>query len=112
MLRHRELAQDTSAKSDARQMLTQVEACGTTNQNYTNCTLTDLGATGLPTSASPGKGEVGIAIVDAGHYKVTAVSRSGGNFYIERQSLASAAIRTCDGGTVGCHAANASGNQW
>ena len=35
----------------------------------------------------------------AGGTEVTATVNSVGNFYIERQSLASAAIRTCDGGT-------------
>ena len=50
-LGQRSKGQDSSAKSDARNMVSQVESCYSDAQDYTNCvTTTQLGSTGLDAS--------------------------------------------------------------
>jgi type IV pilus assembly protein PilA len=93
-------AQDTSAKSDARSLVTQVESCYAGTVDYTQCTSSQLGATGLPIGA--GAGQVDVAIADTSSYTVTAKSKSGGIFTITRTASTPLA-RTCSGGTSGCH---------
>src|SRR4026209_2693869 len=59
-LGQRQKAQDSSAKSDARNMVSQVESCYTDTQDYTGCvtpatpngTLTDGTRTGLPNTVT------------------------------------------------------------
>jgi type IV pilus assembly protein PilA len=93
-------AQDTSAKSDARSLVTQVESCYAGTIDYTRCTSALLDSTGLPIGSGPG--EVDVAVTDAGTYTVTAKSKSGASFMISRTSTAPLA-RTCSGGTSGCN---------
>jgi type IV pilus assembly protein PilA len=93
-------AQDTSAKSNARSMVTQVESCYAGTVDYTRCTSSLLDQTGLPIGA--GTGQVDVAVADANTYTVTAKSKSGGLFMITRTS-STPMSRTCSGGTSGCH---------
>jgi type IV pilus assembly protein PilA len=93
-------AQDTSAKSDARSMVSQVESCYAGTVDYTLCTSSQLDATGLPIGA--GAGQVDVAVADASTYTVTATSKSGGIFKITR-TASTPLSRTCSGGTSGCH---------
>jgi type IV pilus assembly protein PilA len=100
LLGQQQKAQDTSAKSNARSLVTHVEACGAGNAgDYTNCTSAQLDATGLPLGS--GEGEVDVEIVNATKYVVTAKSKSGGTFTITRTSTDPLA-RDCSGGTRGC----------
>jgi type IV pilus assembly protein PilA len=71
--------QDASAKSDARALAGQVEACETSTTGYADCESGDpaLDDVGLPTSVS-------VEAVSGG-YDITSVSRSGNLFYIERR---------------------------
>jgi type IV pilus assembly protein PilA len=83
--------QDASAKSDARNMVSQVEACYANNQDYQSCTPVagkiDGSATGLPTSVT-----VTASAADA--YSVVATSKSGNKFTIAKDNTG-ATTRTC-----------------
>jgi len=93
-------AQDTSAKSNARSLVTQIESCYAGTVDYTKCTTAQMDPTGLPIGA--GNGQVDVAVADASNYVVTAKSKSGGSFIITRSNTAPLA-RTCSGGTAGCN---------
>ena len=100
-LGQREKGQDANAKSDARNMVSQVESCYADSQNYTSCdTAAELGATGLSVGTSAGQVEVSAS--DTNTYTVTAHSKSGGTFNIIKAADGTSS-RTCAGGTKGCN---------
>jgi type IV pilus assembly protein PilA len=68
-------AQDGNAKSDARNLVSQIEACWQSNGGYTGCAaeLTSA-ATGLPIGT--GEGEVRIVTTTVNGYQITAKSKS------------------------------------
>jgi type IV pilus assembly protein PilA len=72
--------QDSSATSDARNLVSSVESCYAQTQDYTECggTSTDVVNSGLDIGTGPG--QVGVTPVDKNSYSVTAVSEadSGG----------------------------------
>jgi type IV pilus assembly protein PilA len=72
--------QDAGAKSDARAMVSQVEACESTTADYDECESGDsaLDDGGLPTSVT--------AVAVAGGYDITATSHSGNIFFIRRRN--------------------------
>src|SRR5438270_11896383 len=73
--------QDASAKSDARDMVSQVEGCYADSQDYTQCTA----LTGTGMSLGTSKGSVNVTATSASLYKITAYSKSGNTFSIEKQ---------------------------
>jgi type IV pilus assembly protein PilA len=79
-LGQREKGQDSSAKSDARNIVSHVESCYAQTQDYTVCTdtQTDIADAGLDMGSGPG--QVTVSPVDASSYSVTATSKadSGG----------------------------------
>ena len=79
-LGQREKGQDSSAKSDARNIVSHVESCYAQTQDYTKCgnASTDVVDSGLDIGGGPG--QVTVAPVDASSYSVTATSKadSGG----------------------------------
>jgi type IV pilus assembly protein PilA len=93
--------QDASAKSDARNLVSQVEACFADTQDYTQCnTSSALGTTGL--SYGTGAGQVSVTASATGTFTVSAVSQSGNSFDINRVSTGGY-TRTCStGGNGGC----------
>jgi type IV pilus assembly protein PilA len=92
MLSQQRKAQDTSAKADARNAVTQVETCYADAMDYSACaTPTVLSAGGF--------GNVAVSGVTPTTYTVIATSKSGGLFSVSR-TAASALSRTCSGG--GC----------
>jgi type IV pilus assembly protein PilA len=93
-------AQDTSAKSNARSLVTQIESCYAGTVDYTTGTSSQLDATGLPIGS--GTAQVDVSVTDASNYVVTAKSKSGGSFMITRSSSAPLS-RTCSGGSSGCN---------
>jgi type IV pilus assembly protein PilA len=105
--------QDASAKSDARNMVSQIESCFADTQDYTACdTATELGTTGLDIGTGTGQVE---AAGNAAGYVVTAHSKSGNTFVITRDNAATHVIvRTCTThNTGGCkNTADAAGNFW
>jgi type IV pilus assembly protein PilA len=88
-------AQDSSAKSDARNAVTQVESCYADTQDYSTCaTTTALSSAGLKL--------VNAATGTATTYSITASAKSGNTFTIQKAADGTIS-RTC----VGC-----SGNSW
>ena len=84
--------QDASAKSNARNAVSQVETCFTDAETYVGCTIP--ASSGLPVGASAGQVEVG-SLTQNG-YVVTGHSKSGCNFLITRAATG-AATRTMSG---------------
>jgi type IV pilus assembly protein PilA len=114
--------QDASAKSDARNMVSQVESCfaDSANQAYTDCdTSAELGVTGLNWGA--GAGLVSVTAAGADTYTIQATSKSGNIFQISKANTG-VTTRDCgdpapavaaNRGKGGCHsAADAGGNYW
>ena len=79
-LGQREKGQDSSAKSDARNIVSHVESCYTSTQDYTQCgdTSTDVVDSGL--DMGTGAGQVHVNATGASSYSVVATSKanSGG----------------------------------
>jgi type IV pilus assembly protein PilA len=101
-LGQREKGQDADAKSDARNMVSQVESCYADAQDYTSCdTAGELGATGLDVGG--GSGQVEVSASSTNGYTVTAHSKSGGTFNIVKNATTGVSSRTCSGGTKGCN---------
>lgn len=98
-LGQKDKAKDASAKSDARNAVSQVEACYADSQSYAGCAdPAKLKAAGLQliTAAAP---------VGADGYSVTATSDSGLAFTIERKADGTVARTCADGGGKTCSAA-------
>jgi type IV pilus assembly protein PilA len=93
--------QDASAKSDARNLVSQVEACFSDTQDYTQCnTASALGTTGLPYGT--GVNQVSVSASTATTFTVTANSASTNTFSINRVA-GGGYTRTCTaGGNGGC----------
>ena len=93
-LGQQEKGQVADAKSNARNMVSQVESCFASEQNYQQCTAP--ANTGLPTGT--GAGQVSVASGSANDYTVTATSKAGSPnhvFTITKASLGGASVRTC-----------------
>jgi type IV pilus assembly protein PilA len=74
-LGQRAKAQDASAKADARNLVSHIEACFATQATYTGCSaLLTTANTGL--AIGSGSGQVRITVETAGGYQITATSRS------------------------------------
>ncbi len=98
-LGQKDKAKDASAKSDARNSVSQIEACYADTQTYTTCaTMAKLNAAGLklikeePTN------------VGADTYTVTATSDSGLKFSISRAADGTVTRACIDGGGKTCSA--------
>ena len=98
--------QDASAKSDARNLVSQVEACFSDTQDYAQCaSASALGTTGLAYGTAAG--EVSVTASSASTFTVSAVSQSGNSFAINRVA-AGGYTRTCTtGGQGGCRTGGA-----
>jgi len=96
-LGQRTKAQDSSAKSDARNAVSQMESCYTDANTYNNCPGTQ---TGLDIGTNPG--QVAITITDSGAgYKVVATSKSNNTFTITKAANGTT-TRSCSGSGGGC----------
>jgi type IV pilus assembly protein PilA len=96
-LGQRSKGQDANAKSDARNLVSQVESCYTTSENYGSCTSTaQLGNTGLPvTTFAPAASSGSVAVTASGDaYTITAASKSGSYFSIKKDTTGTT-TRTC-----------------
>ena len=93
--------QDSAAKSDARNMVSEIESCFATTQDYTTCataqTASDAGLD-LITAAAPA-GALG--------WTVTATSKSTNTFTISKNGTTNKVTRTCqdvlNNGKGGCN---------
>jgi type IV pilus assembly protein PilA len=74
-------AQNSEAKSNARNAVSHVESCFTDTQDYQQCdTVAQLGTTGLPlVDGAPAAGQVSVSSGGANSYVVTAKSKAQGN---------------------------------
>ncbi|MDQ6915110.1 MAG: hypothetical protein M3155_04785, partial [Actinomycetota bacterium] len=103
-LGQRSKAQDSSAKSDARNMVSQVESCFATSQNYGNCmTQAQLeadGPTGLSIGSGAGQVEVTSGTGTTG-YVVVAHAKTGRDYTITKD--ANGISRTCAPTGGGCN---------
>jgi type IV pilus assembly protein PilA len=82
-LGQRSKGQDSSAKSDARNMVSQVESCYSDTQNYSSCDSSgELPNTGLTYGTTTGQVEVNTAGSDT--YVIIGHSKSGNNFSISK----------------------------
>jgi type IV pilus assembly protein PilA len=94
-LGQREKGQDSSAKSDARNLVSHMESCFATTETYDNCeTSADVTQSGITTTGTGG-GTSAITNTDANGYVVTSTSKSGNTFTITKTS--SGATRSCTG---------------
>jgi type IV pilus assembly protein PilA len=100
-LGQRSKGQDSSAKSDARNLVSQIESCFTDAQNYSSCTAAtngSLGNTGLPVQTVGALANVSTASVAASggtnDYTVVALSKSG-NYFSITHSQSGVTSRTC-----------------
>jgi type IV pilus assembly protein PilA len=100
-LGQREKAEDASAKSDARNAVTQMESC---TADY-NGTVT-AAVTSCSTNAEVlGTGDSAVTVVANGAgYTISATSSSTGVFNIIKSNTSPGSYtRTCSGGTKGCN---------
>jgi type IV pilus assembly protein PilA len=95
--------QDSEAKANARNLVSQVESCATDySGDYTNCQSsgTNLGVTGL--NIGSGQGQVETTAATATTYTVSALSKSGTHFTISKAATG-VSSRGCDQpGKGGC----------
>jgi type IV pilus assembly protein PilA len=88
--------QDSSAKSDARNAVTQMESCFADNQNYTNCNLSGSGL-----NVGTGTGQVAVT-PGSDTYTIVATSKSTNTFTITKLADGTS-TRSCSGGGGGCN---------
>jgi len=86
-------AQDSSAKSDARNAVTQMESCYADAQTYVGCSLT---GTGLTVGTTAGTVNNGTPTISA--YTITATSKSGKVFTITKDATTGVLTRACGTG--------------
>jgi type IV pilus assembly protein PilA len=101
--------QDANAKSDARNLVSQIETCATDNGGaYTGCSAPSN--TGLDLGGGPGQVSAVITGANDTGYTVTAKSKSGTNFLITKDPGTGVSARTCSApGSGGCKDSGGSG---
>ena len=113
-LSQRSKGQDSDAKSNARNMVSQVESCFTEKEAYSSCTTaTALGNTGLPIvtgAPTQSSGSVGVGASTGDGYTIVAASKSGNTFSIQHTDTG-AVSRTC-GTTGGSQKGGCNTNTW
>ena len=112
--------QDAEAKSNARNLESQIESCFANTQDYSQCQANADGTigsstdpTGLPIGTNPG--QVTTSGLAQNSYTITAVSKAGaGDTFTITKTNGGAAIRTCSQhGKGACKAsADSQGNFW
>ena len=81
-LGQRSKGQDSSAKSDARNLVSQIESCFTDTQDYSACSNSALTNTGLSLGTSTG--QVNMAGGTTNSFTIAARSKSGNTFSITK----------------------------
>ena len=102
-LGQREKAQDSSAKSNVRNAVTQMESCTTDAVSQT--TVQAVNACGLLADViGTGDSTVTVNTSTSPGYSITQVSKSSGTFIITKTASSPGSyVRTCSGGTKGCN---------
>jgi type IV pilus assembly protein PilA len=106
-LGQRDKSQDANAKSDARNLVSQLESCFTDNETYTGSNASGTSAstclgtnTGLP--VGPGKGKVDVTSADSAGYVVVATSKTGTTFSITKTTGSGVISLSCSGTGGSC----------
>jgi type IV pilus assembly protein PilA len=99
-LGQRSKGQDASAKSDARNMVSQVESCYTDTQAYNNAACVTPTNTGLALGA--GTGEVRVVSPGSDTYRIVAHSKSGNFFTIDKGTNGTITRSCTTGGEGSC----------
>jgi len=95
--------QDASAKSDARNAVSQMESCFTNANTYVGC----------PDAESAFSGDVVVSgTPTASGFAVIATSKSTTTFTITKNATSGVYTRTCSAVGGGCRAADTAGNMW
>jgi type IV pilus assembly protein PilA len=111
--------QDADAKSNARNLVSQVESCFATTENYTQCdTAAELPNTGLDIGAGAGQVQVQnasapdttVTPATAGGYDVVAKSKSGITYTISKSATTGKSTRVCSSPGKGACKDDGSGN--
>jgi type IV pilus assembly protein PilA len=113
-LGQRDKGYDSSAKSNARNLVSQIESCNAEAQDYSQCqTVAQLGTTGLPLvdGGTPGVGQVSVSGASTSGYTAVAKSKSGNTFSIVKDATTGAITRTCTT-TGGNASAGCRGSTW
>jgi type IV pilus assembly protein PilA len=101
-LGQRSKGQDSSAKSDARNMVSQIESCYTDEQTYVNCdTAAELPNTGLDIGTATGQ----VSVVNpsgTNTYQIVGHSKSGNNFTITKGTNGTITRSCSTGGQGSC----------
>ena len=84
-LSQRQKGQDAAAKSDARNMVSQLESCYSQDQDYTNC-ATSQDVTGSGLAVGTANGQVGLSGLGTDDFVVTGYSKSGNDFVITKSN--------------------------
>ena len=104
-LRQQSSAQDAEAKSNARNLVSHVEACQATTEDYTRCdTSAELGTTGLPVvdGAPTTDGTVGVSGATATTFTITAQSRHDHATFSISKVAPGVITHACSGPGGGC----------
>jgi type IV pilus assembly protein PilA len=86
--------QDASAKSDARNAVTQLESCYADAQSYSACNLT---GSGIATGTGTGLTSLAVTATD---YTISSTSKSGNAYVITKNAADGTVRRSCVG--TGC----------
>ena len=90
-------ADDADAKSNARNLVTYMDACNTSKEDFTKCaTQADNEAKDLPWGSGPGQVEVTDTTKTT--YTVKAVSNSAGHTFTITRTNSGGMLRTCTAG--------------
>jgi type IV pilus assembly protein PilA len=110
-LGQRQKGQDSSAKSDARNLASHMESCFTNAETYDNCeTSADVTGSGIPQGTADGQAEIAAASTTATGYTIVAHSRSGNDFTYTKNG--STVTRTCTTASTGGCGNNVAGTSW
>jgi type IV pilus assembly protein PilA len=106
-LSQRDKAQDANAKSDARNLVSQLESCFTDNETYTGTTVSGTSVssclpvgTGLSIGSGPGK--VDVTSTSNTGFVVVATSKTGTTFSITKTTGSGVISRSCSGTSGSC----------
>jgi type IV pilus assembly protein PilA len=106
-LSQRDKAQDANAKSDARNLVSQLESCFTDNETYTGGSASGSSAssclgsdTGL--NVGSGTGKVDVTSASDEGFVVVATSRTGTRFSITKTTGSGVISRSCSGSSGSC----------
>jgi type IV pilus assembly protein PilA len=105
-LGQRAKGQDSAAKSDARNAVSQMESCYTEADTYVGC---DLTGSGLKVGSNPG--EVNVSGQTTQVYAIDAVSKSNNTFTITKNSDGTS-TRTCDVPAAGTDKGGCQNSVW